>query len=681
MEEAHYLLSSVYAKPTHSEAAVSIDEFEKLIETIENPVDNQVLKQTRKICQKFGYYIFGRIPKLYIHYLKIIDKTKSDLLITLCNDSLQVKESLTGTNTAEQINNAIREALVFSIQKGFLDSEQSKVVQELLEAKQNVNFDEELSIAIEEIDNNSNIGVHMMIDLFSSLPSIKDQFYYFSTKISPFVKSLQPKKTVEIYSLVIRFMDIFLVPTKFPVKINESIVVYKLSYIDMFNEYEDVFYTSIGLLKILLKSDRFINETSVKIIIKLWNLYPNLRSHLYDLIVGNFKTINTSNSLEPKRKAAEFLYTIMHDKDVEGDFKGRLENEGLDSLFDDESYDTCDLPAVDVKNLKINAGYPVCCNVNAGEKSAHYVEIEVENSILFWGFACEEYDFSYTISRMDTVEELLFREDHVSSDSPPVVGSLLIMNPGLYKFEWNNSFSWFRGKTIRYRICVLVPSTQKNIEEEPKAVKVLNPDETGDLCYILPNSQYSEIGIFISSDSLSFFSKALETTPLSQIQDLNSAILTYCQANDDKVKKIGIIEKNPQIRKEILDTGCVAICRDIDAFALMNHDALQVHTLIAVLDNDGIRSAVVIEGKLFSSGNVANLKNQEPAAAIAALLSLFGPGTVVVSGVDIEKLVARVRLLVPINIWNHSQIVFSDFSLAECAARLHYLLYRYKSSL
>lgn len=681
MEEVHELLSEAYSKGTHIEALNIISRLDSYLDTVDHPVDQIVLKKTRKLSQKFGYSLYGQIPRLYIKYLKLIDRKNTELLINLCNDSLLIKDSLIGTEIGDNISNAVREALVYMVQQGSLDTQQSAVVQGLLEVKQTINFEDEMGYAIEEIEANSSVGLHIMIDLFSTFPAMKDQFYYYSTQIGPFIKSLNTKRSVEIYNLTIKFLEILLPASKFLLKINEEICEYQLSYLKLFPQYEDVFYTSLEIVKILMKSDRYINENCVKILYKLWNLYPSLKNQLSELIIANFKVINASNSYDPKRKAAEFLYLIMHDKTVDGDFKGMLESEGLDSLFDDECYDKAQLVPVDVKDLKVSAGYPICTEIKPGEKMSFYVEVSEPSSILTWGFATEDYDITYRVCRMNTVEEVLFQGERIHCDTTPVLGSLFISTPGLYKFEWINSFSWFRSKKIRYRVCTLIPVLSPPAPEINKKFSILNPDEVGDLCYSLPNIEYTEIGISLSSTELSCFTTILDTFPVPDEDSLPETVSRLISSIQGKNKKIGIVAKTRVSNSFDLNLGCFAFCRDVDAFALLNHDALQVNTLIAVIEDDGVRSAVVLDGKLFHNGDVKNLKNQEPAVGVATLLGMFGPGTVVVHGVDMEKLVARVRLMVPVGIWNNSQIVFSAFSLAECASRLHYLTYRYKTSL
>ena len=435
MEDLHHLLSTAFIQSSYKEAKEKLLKFDNEISWTSNPIDSIVLKFTRKILLKFGNSLYDILPRLYIKYLKIVDKSNTNLLISLCNDALLMKENLTGSEICEQLEICVREALVFLIQQGTLDSEQSQIVQQLLEIKATINYDEQLQYALEELETNSSVGLHILIDLFSTMSSVKDQFYYYSTHLSPFIKTLKTEKSIEIYNITLRFMDIFLSPTRFLIKINDNLLEYQLSSLKYFEIYEDVFYTSVSLLKILLQADVHINENSVRIIYKLWNLYPKLRNHLYELILVNFKTISRSKSLEPRKKGAEFLYLIMHDKNVDGDFKEKLENEELGSLFGDEGYVYTELAPVELKDTKVTTGYPIYYEINPGEKYSHFVEIEEPNSILSWGFAIEENDISYKISRMNPVEKIIHKGDRCNCFEVPIHGIEFIQQPGLYKFE------------------------------------------------------------------------------------------------------------------------------------------------------------------------------------------------------------------------------------------------------
>ena len=52
-------------------------------------------------------------------------------------------------------------------------------------------------------------------------------------------------------------------------------------------------------------------------------------------------------------------------------------------------------------------------------------------------------------------------------DSHPnfVKVSFIAREPGLYKVVWSNEHSWFKQKTLNYRISVLRPSDENHAEE------------------------------------------------------------------------------------------------------------------------------------------------------------------------------------------------------------------------
>ena len=56
---------------------------------------------------------------------------------------------------------------------------------------------------------------------------------------------------------------------------------------------------------------------------------------------------------------------------------------------------------------------------------------------------------------MDDDKEV-FKNEVFQADVEPVSVSLL-MKPGFYKVVWDNSHSWFRGKTVLFKFFVMSP--------------------------------------------------------------------------------------------------------------------------------------------------------------------------------------------------------------------------------
>ena len=98
------------------------------------------------------------------------------------------------------------------------------------------------------------------------------------------------------------------------------------------------------------------------------------------------------------------------------------------------------------------------------------LEIEEPNSIIFCGFSTLEFDIMFGFYKVTAMSELskddevshlhleeIFRLSKLDSSFKPVKVSFIAKDPGLYKIVWSNEHSWFKGKTLKYRISTLKP--------------------------------------------------------------------------------------------------------------------------------------------------------------------------------------------------------------------------------
>jgi hypothetical protein len=138
--------------------------------------------------------------------------------------------------------------------------------------------------------------------------------------------------------------------------------------------------------------------------------------------------------------------------------------------------------------------------------------------------------------------------------------------------------------------------------------------------------------------------------------------------------------------------GTVAIARDATALAYFSQRSLKTaHTLIAIVAEDGVRSAVLHKGKLLATenghalGDLARLRLVSLSDGIAVLLGVFGPAVVVVTGRDMGQSIAaladEVRVKVPLEIWQHSVLresILGKTVLVDAAVKLNALHYHFK---
>eukprot|EP00347_Sterkiella_histriomuscorum_P002082 403369545 len=123
-------------------------------------------------------------------------------------------------------------------------------------------------------------------------------------------------------------------------------------------------------------------------------------------------------------------------------------------------------------NLKV--AYPQIQEIAAGAQFFQMIEVEDANSIIFCGFSTTNYDIKFgfykvtsnsQVSNEDEIQhqnlEEIFQLTQIESFPNFVKVSFIAKEPGIYKVLWSNDHSWFKGKTLAYRISVL-----KQVEEE-----------------------------------------------------------------------------------------------------------------------------------------------------------------------------------------------------------------------
>lgn len=99
------------------------------------------------------------------------------------------------------------------------------------------------------------------------------------------------------------------------------------------------------------------------------------------------------------------------------------------------------------------------------------VEVEEANSIIFCGFQTKSHDIQFGFQRVtphstvvtegDDMQhknlDVLFPLQKLESYPSLVKVTFIAKEAGVYKVSWSNSHSWFKAKTLLYRLLVLKP--------------------------------------------------------------------------------------------------------------------------------------------------------------------------------------------------------------------------------
>jgi hypothetical protein len=93
-------------------------------------------------------------------------------------------------------------------------------------------------------------------------------------------------------------------------------------------------------------------------------------------------------------------------------------------------------------------------NVKAGEK--HFVEIEAkeDNTTVYWNFIATPSDIGFSVSRSMSKGQVDIC-GYFKYDGDKLHENHIIVPKGKYTLVWDNTYSMFRGKTVKYRVEVV----------------------------------------------------------------------------------------------------------------------------------------------------------------------------------------------------------------------------------
>ena len=191
---------------------------------------------------------------------------------------------------------------------------------------------------------------------------------------------------------------------------------------------------------------------------------------------SELKNLLSQKILEAQKKKG-FLYK----KPNKENNKDNIIEEDLEEILGDE---TLFLLHNDLKlgffNQKI---------IEAGEKFIFYEEISNNYSLLDFCFKLTDYDIKFTLTDM-TLDKIIYTNERVYSlIGTPFKMEMFFTEPRILKFEFDNSYSWIRSKTIKYKMNIFYPKfpykisefilKEKYIKEITKTKKLINKKNKG----------------------------------------------------------------------------------------------------------------------------------------------------------------------------------------------------------
>ena len=94
--------------------------------------------------------------------------------------------------------------------------------------------------------------------------------------------------------------------------------------------------------------------------------------------------------------------------------------------------------------------------IKAGEIFTFYVELSKPYGIIDFCLALDDYDIKLRIKNLTEGREV-YNENEVTIFHCPLKLTMFFTKPGIFQFELDNSYSWLRSKTVRYKINKFYP--------------------------------------------------------------------------------------------------------------------------------------------------------------------------------------------------------------------------------
>ena len=204
----------------------------------------------------------------------------------------------------------------------------------------------------------------------------------------------------------------------------------------------------------ILKTTKEENTDFKNALIKGLNQVKDEKNFLYK--IPKFIKLQKEEQKEEDEKKEEKDEDNEEDEDDDDD--DDINENGIDKGLSDFKNEILFLYHKDLKIGFLN--YKI---INSGENFVFYEEINQDYSILDFALYLDELDIKLTITDITEGKEIFNRYRLDSLFETPLKISMFFSSPRILKFEIDNSYSWIRAKTIRYKTNVFYPKLPYNI--------------------------------------------------------------------------------------------------------------------------------------------------------------------------------------------------------------------------
>ena len=280
-------------------------------------------------------------------------------------------------------------------------------------------------------------------------------------------------------------------------------------------KYTTIVSLCISLLKcLILFEESFKSQFACFLLLKrLYFIFPKYRNEFEDLIsttLVNLMCFRDELVKESKEHYESFLIYLLQsgEENLKKKIKERLEKKkdiikkDYLNVINEDKIEKINVESdiIFISSFNLHIGFPINIEIAPGDEEERLIEVKYPNSLLYIGFNLPNYDINLhlikycpninnSLASKEKNDEKVQYEDHQyfyeifnleKTQGAKII--LFIKNPGIYKILFDNKYSWFKSKLLRYRCTVLkelniLNISPSNSNEELKIEPINNDKE------------------------------------------------------------------------------------------------------------------------------------------------------------------------------------------------------------
>ena len=134
--------------------------------------------------------------------------------------------------------------------------------------------------------------------------------------------------------------------------------------------------------------------------------------------------------------------------------KDKNQNNEIDDYF--TNINNISIEAIFILENDLKIGFFQTKTIKAGENFIFYVELSQPYGILDFCMSIEEYDIKLKITNLTEGREV-YNEGEITAFLCPLKLTMFFTKPGIFQFDIDNSYSWIRSKTVKYKVNTFYP--------------------------------------------------------------------------------------------------------------------------------------------------------------------------------------------------------------------------------